>query len=110
MNSAPWIVSVVVPELPAWLGLTPVTWSGSDLAESVNGWPPPEPVSPWTQNVICPGLGVGNHDLLCRLCRRGRGCQVRARGRDALVADVELASLERGERGGDREVLRRRAR
>ena len=23
VNSAPWMVSVVVPELPAWLGLTP---------------------------------------------------------------------------------------
>ena len=101
----PWIVSVVVPELPAWLGLTPVTWSGSVCAESVNGLPPAEPVSPWTQDVIRAGLGVGDDDLLGRLRRRGRGRHVRARGRDALVADVELAPLERGEAGGDRDVL-----
>ena len=49
VNSAPWMVSVVVPELPAWAGLDAVTWSGSVLAESVNGLPLPEPVSPWTR-------------------------------------------------------------
>ena len=46
VNSAPWMVSVVVPEVPAWAGLAPVTWSGRVWAESVNGSPLPEPVSP----------------------------------------------------------------
>ncbi len=46
VNSAPWMVSVVVPEFPAWLGPTLVTWSGKLLADRVNGWPLPEPVSP----------------------------------------------------------------
>ena len=36
---------------------------------------------------------------------RSRGGQVRAGDRNALVADVELASLERGEVGGNRDVL-----
>ena len=57
------------------------------------------------QDVVRPGLGVGDDDLLGRLGWRGRGGQVRAGGRDALVADVELAPLERGEAGGDRDVL-----
>ena len=105
VNSAPWIVSVVVPELPAWVGLTLVTWSGSVCADSVNGCAAARARIALEQDVVRAGLGVGNDDLLGRLRRRGRGRQVRAGGRDALVADVELAPLERGEVGGDRDVL-----
>ena len=59
VNSAPWMVSVVEPELPACDGLAPVTWSGKVWAESVNGSPLPEPVSPWSRMSYVPAWVSG---------------------------------------------------
>ena len=105
VNSAPWMVSVVVPELPGLARAGAGDLERQRLRRERERLAAARARIALEQDVIRPGLGVGDDDLLGRLRWRGRGGQVRAGGRHALVADVELAALERGEAGGDREVL-----
>ena len=75
VNSAPWMVSVVVPELPAWARADARDLERQRLGRKRERLAAGRARIALEQDVIRPGLGVGDDDLLGRLRRRGRGAR-----------------------------------
>ena len=71
----------------------------------VNGWPLPEPVSPWTRMSYVPAWVSGITTCWVVWVGEVEDARFVLDDRHALVADVKFASLERGEPGRDRDVL-----